>query len=257
MGKEPGTDWKTMHSETDSMLQSKITGSSKTIGIIGGMSWESTVLYYQAINRGMKAALGGLHSAKLLLLSVDFAEIEAMQHQGDWDGAGEVLNKAARSLQLGGADFIVIATNTMHKVADQVIAGVDLPLLHIVDPTAEALLAAGHKKVGLLGTGFTMSDDFYKGRMQAQHGIEMVVPDEQQQADVHRVIYEELCLGEIKDSSRQRYLEVVNSLAERGVTAVIMGCTEITLLIGQRDTDVPLFDTTAIHADAAVAMALR
>lgn len=229
---------------------------SKTIGIIGGMSWESTLLYYQAINQGTKQALGGLHSAKIILNSLDFAAIESLQHEGDWNGAGLIMNQAAKSIERAGADFIVIATNTMHKVADLTMQDVDLPLLHIVDPTAEALSNAGHKKVALLGTGFTMSDDFYKGRMQNQYGFDVLVPDEQDQAVVHKVIYEELCLGIIQRESRQAYIAVINKLKQRGAEAVILGCTEITLLINQTHTDIPLFDTTALHAKAAVERAL-
>lgn len=229
----------------------------KTLGIIGGMSWESTVLYYQLINRGIKRELGGLHSAKLLIYSVDFAEIEALQHAGDWDGAGEILNNVAKSLQAAGADLLLIATNTMHKVSAQTLAGIDLPLLHIVDPTAAAISEAGFDKVGLLGTGFTMADDFYKGRMQQQHGINVLVPNEADQSVVHRVIYDELCVGEIKDNSLSAYLEIIERLVEQGAQAVILGCTEITLLVKQQHTAVLLFDTTALHAEAAVTALLE
>ncbi len=228
----------------------------KTIGIIGGMSWESSALYYKAINQGVSESLGGLHSASLILYSVDFAQIETLQHAGDWDAAGRLLNQAAKSLQAAGADFLVIATNTMHKVADRVLDGIELPLLHIVDPTAEALLQAGHKRVGLLGTGFTMSDEFYKGRMQQKFGLDILVPDESDQAQVHRIIYEELCLGKIDAASRELYLQVIDRLRARGAEAVILGCTEITLLIDQPHTTMPFFDTTALHAAAAVARCL-
>ena len=221
------------------------------------MSWESTVLYYQLINRGIKRELGGLHSAQLLVYSVDFAEIEALQHAGDWDGAGHILNKVAKSLQKAGVDMLLIATNTMHKVSRQTLAGIDLPLLHIVDPTAVAIRAAGCEKVGLLGTGFTMADDFYKGRMQEQHGIDVLVPSEADQSVVHKIIYEELCLGEIKDSSLTAYLEIIERLVEQGAQAVILGCTEITLLVKQQHTAVRLFDTTALHAEAAVTALLQ
>lgn len=220
------------------------------------MSWESTVLYYQLINRGVKRELGGLHSARLLINSVDFAEIEALQHAGNWEEAGRVLNAAARSLQQGGADQLLIATNTMHKVADDIMQGIDLPLLHIVEPTADAIRAQGFQTIGLLGTGFTMSDTFYKGRMEEQHGLTVLVPDKDDQAAVHRIIYEELCLGEIKPASLAIYLAVIQRLQERGAEAVILGCTEITLLVQQAHTDLPLFDTTAIHAEAAVQAAL-
>lgn len=228
----------------------------KTIGIIGGMSWESSVLYYQAINRGVAESMGGLHSASLILYSVDFALIERLQHAGDWDAAGAVLNKAAASLQSAGADFLLIATNTMHKVADGILQGIEIPLLHIVDPTATALLQAGYRRVGLLGTGFTMSDEFYRGRMQEKFGLEVVVPEEDDQAQVHRIIYEELCLGKVDVDSRDVYLQVIDRLLARGAEAVILGCTEITLLVDQSHTQVPLFDTTALHAAAAVARSL-
>lgn len=230
--------------------------SSQSIGIIGGMSWESTQLYYQAVNKGIKQALGGFHSARVILNSVDFAAIESLQHKGDWDGAGEILNQAARSLELAGADFILIATNTMHKVAGETMQGVNLPLLHIVDPTAEALSGAGHKKIALLGTGFTMSDSFYKGRMQSHYDFDVLVPNEQDQAIIHKIIYEELCLGKIRVESRSAYLDIIDKLVAQGAEAVILGCTEITLLIDQSHTKVPLFDTTAIHAQAAVERAL-
>jgi len=229
----------------------------KTLGIIGGMSWESTVLYYQLINRGIKRELGGLHSAQLVIYSVDFAEIEALQHAGEWDAAGRALNDVAKSLQSAGADLLLIATNTMHKVSEQTLDGIDLPLVHIVDPTAAAIREAGFGKVGLLGTGFTMVDDFYKGRMQQQHGIEVLVPNEADQSLVHRVIYDELCLGEIKEASLSAYLEIIDRLIDQGAEAVILGCTEITLLVKQHHTAVRLFDTTALHAQAAVTALLQ
>lgn len=229
----------------------------KTLGIIGGMSWESTVLYYQLINRGIKRELGGLHSAQLVIYSVDFAEIEALQHAGEWDAAGQALNDVAKSLQSAGADLLLIATNTMHKVSEQTLDGIDLPLVHIVDPTAAAIREAGFGKVGLLGTGFTMVDDFYKGRMQQQHGIEVLVPNEADQSLVHRVIYDELCLGEIKEASLSAYLEIIDRLIDQGAEAVILGCTEITLLVKQHHTAVRLFDTTALHAQAAVTALLQ
>lgn len=230
--------------------------SSKSIGIIGGMSWESSLLYYKAINEGVKQSLGGLHGARVILNSLDFAEIEALQHAGDWSAAGQLMNEAALSLQKAGADFILIATNTMHKVASETMLNVELPLLHIVDPTAEAIIAKGHKKIGLLGTGFTMQDEFYKGRMQSTFGLEIITPDITDQAVVHRIIYEELCVGQIKSTSRAEYLAVIQRLADRGAEAVILGCTEITMLVKQTHTPVQLFDTTAIHAEAAVTLAL-
>jgi len=229
--------------------------NNKTIGIIGGMSWESSVLYYQAINNGVKEKLGGLHSANIIMYSLDFAPIESMQHAGDWQGAGEVLNQAAQSLQRAGADVILIATNTMHKIASQTMHGINLPLLHIVDPTANALIQAGYNKVGLLGTGFTMRDEFYKGRMKQKFNIDVVVPTTSEQNVVHNIIYQELCLGIINDNSRSKYIDVIDNLVDKGVDAIILGCTEITLLIQQEHTAIPLFDTTALHALAAVQFA--
>ncbi|MCE8021591.1 aspartate/glutamate racemase family protein [Halomonas sp. MCCC 1A11036] len=229
----------------------------KTIGLLGGMSWESTVSYYRALNEGVKAALGGFHSAKLCLYSVDFAEIERLQHAGDWDATAEILSRAARSVEAGGADFLLIGTNTMHKVAPQVAEAVSIPLLHIADATAQRLATDGIRRVGLLGTRFTMEQDFYKGRIAEGFGIEVLVPDEAQRDLVHEVIYTELCLGQVKETSRQRYLEIIQSLRERGAEAVILGCTEIALLVQQRHTEVPLYDTTAIHAEEAVKWALQ
>ena len=228
----------------------------KTIGLLGGMSWESTVSYYRALNEGVKAALGGLHSAKLCLYSVDFAEIERLQHAGDWDATAEILCRAARSVEAGGADFLLIGTNTMHKVAPQVAEAISIPLLHIADATAQRLAADGIRRVGLLGTRFTMEQDFYKERIAEGFGIEVLVPDEAQRDLVHEVIYHELCLGQVKETSRQRYLEIIESLREQGAEAVILGCTEIALLVQQSHTAVPLCDTTAIHAEEAVKWAL-
>lgn len=228
----------------------------KTIGLLGGMSWESTVSYYRALNEGVKAALGGFHSAKLCLYSVDFAEIERLQHAGDWDATAEILSQAARCVEAGGADFLLIGTNTMHKVAPEIEASISIPLLHIADATAKRLANDGIRRVGLLGTRFTMEQEFYKGRISEGFGIEVLVPNEAQRDLVHEVIYRELCLGEVKESSRQRYLEIIDSLHERGAEAVILGCTEIALLVQQRHTAVPLYDTTAIHAEEAVRWAL-
>lgn len=228
----------------------------KTIGLLGGMSWESTESYYRALNEGVKRALGGLHSARVAMVSVDFAEIEALQHQGRWEETGEILGEAARRIQAAGADFLLIATNTMHRVAPQVEAAIDIPLLHIADATAERLLDDGIRRVGLLGTRFTMEQDFYKGRLAERFGIEVLVPERAERERVHRVIYEELCLGRVEPASRADYVAIVEGLGERGAEAVILGCTEIALLIGQRDTRVPLYDTTAIHAASAVATAL-
>ena len=227
----------------------------KTIGLLGGMSWESTALYYKSINEGIKAKLGGLHSGKICLYSVNFEEIEKLQHQGNWDETAVILAKAAQSVEIGGADFLLICTNTMHKVASEIEATISIPILHIADATASRLLADGIKKVGLLGTRFTMEQDFYKSRLIDKFGIDVVVPNETDRTVVHDVIYNELCLGEIKASSRKQYVEIVNKLNEQGAEAVIMGCTEITLLIAQKDTHVPLYDTTAIHAEEAVKLA--
>lgn len=224
----------------------------KTIGLIGGMSWESTLSYYQKINQGVKDTLGGFHSAKICLYSVDFDEIEKLQHQGNWDKTAEILTNAAQSIQAGGADFFLICTNTMHKVAEQVEAAVDIPLVHIADATAIQLLADGIKKVGLLGTRFTMEQDFYKGRLTDKFGIEVVVPDELSQELIHKVIYQELCLGQIKEASRNQYLEIIDGLHQQGAEAVILGCTEIALLVQQEHTRVPLYDTTQTHANRAV-----
>ena len=227
----------------------------RCIGLIGGMSWESTVLYYQHINQGIKAALGGLHSAKLVLVSVDFAEIERLQHAGTWHEAGEILAQSAQSLQAAGAECVVLCTNTMHKLAQQIQAAVDIPLLHIGDATARAILNQDIGKVALLGTAFTMEQEFYRARLQA-HGLEVLLPDAAERADVHRIIYQELCLGEVKAESRARYVSIMLRLVEQGAEAIILGCTEIVMLVGEVDVGVPLFDTTAIHAEAAVAFAL-
>ena len=228
----------------------------KCIGLLGGMSWESTVSYYQALNRGVRAQLGGLHSARVLLNSVDFAAIERLQHAGDWPATARLLAAEARKLQDGGADFLLIGTNTMHKVAPEIEAAIDIPLLHIADATAAKLRADGITRVGLLGTRFTMEQDFYKGRLQERFGLAVLVPDEAGRERVHRIIYDELCLGEIRESSRAEYLAIIAGLAAAGAEAVILGCTEIALLVGDARAAVPLYDTTAIHAEAAVALAL-
>ncbi|MGE4532851.1 aspartate/glutamate racemase family protein [Halomonas sp.] len=227
----------------------------KTIGLIGGMSWESTQTYYRLINQGVKARLGGLHSARLVLYSVDFAEIEALQRRGDWAATTQILGEAARSLAAAGADFLVLCTNTMHKVAPQLEQAVDIPLLHIADATVNELHWQGVTRVGLLGTRFTMEQAFYRERLEAQ-GIEVLIPDAAQRERVHAVIYDELCRGEIRADSKADYLEIVASLAGQGAQGVILGCTEIGLLIHADDTEVPLFDTTAIHAEQAVEAAL-
>ena len=229
----------------------------KTIGLLGGMSWESTVGYYRAINEGVKEQLGGLHSAKIAMVSVDFEPIEKLQHAGDWDGTAKILVDAAKGVQAAGADFLLICTNTMHKVAPQIEQALDIPLLHIADATAEELLTKGIKKVGLLGTGFTMEQDFYKGRLSEKFGLEVVVPNQTDRDIVHRVIYEELCLGKIESDSKIEYLRIIDALAEQGAEAVILGCTEIGMLVQQQDTQVPLVDTTMIHAQKAIERALK
>ena len=227
----------------------------KTLGLIGGMSWESTVPYYRLINQVVAERLGGLHSARLLLYSVDFAQIERLQQMGDWDAAGEVLADAARALRAGGAELLVICTNTMHKVADAVEAASGLPLVHIADATAQAITSAGLQRVGLLGTRFTMEQRFYIERLE-RHGLEVLVPDDAQRDLVHRVIYDELCRGRIEAASREAYRDIIASLVERGAQGVILGCTEIGLLVQPEDASVPLFDTAALHARAAALAAL-
>lgn len=228
----------------------------KTIGMLGGMSWESSVSYYQALNQGVKHALGGLHSAKIVMNSVDFEEIEKLQHADDWEATAEILKQCAQSVEAAGADFLIICTNTMHIVAPEIEAAINIPVLHIADATAEKLVENGVSKVGLLGTGFTMEKDFYKGRLTEKFGIEVLVPDEEQRALVHKVIYDELCHGKINDESRKSYLAIINHLRDQGAQAVILGCTEIALLVAQDDTDVPLYDTTSIHAEQALSFAL-
>jgi len=228
----------------------------KTIGLIGGMSWESTVPYYRQINETIKAQLGGLHSAKLVLVSVDFHEVEALQRAGDWAAAGALMAQAAQSLAAAGADMVVLCTNTMHKVAHHIEAAVSLPLLHIADPTAVALKQAGVQRVGLLGTRFTMEQAFYRDRLIQRHGLQVITPDADQREWVHRIIYEELCLGTIRPESRQVYRQVMASLVAQGAQAIILGCTEISLLVSDQDSTVPLFDTTGLHARAAAMQAL-
>lgn len=228
----------------------------RTIGLIGGMSWESTLLYYRLINQLMAARLGGLHSAKLWLHSVDFAQIEELQRRGDWETAGHVLADAARRLETAGAESIVLCTNTMHIVADQVQRACGIPLLHIADATGEKVRARGITKTALLGTRFTMEKDFYAGRLRDRFGLEVITPDAPAREDVHRIIYDELCQGRILDASRRRYREVIASLCAEGAQAIIFGCTEISLLVSEADSPVPVFDTTAIHAEAAVEYAL-
>jgi aspartate racemase len=230
--------------------------AEKVIGLIGGMSWESSAEYYRLINEGVRDRLGGLHSARCLMWSFDFAEIEALQHAGRWDDATALLIEAARRLERGGADVVLICTNTMHRMAEAVQVAISLPLLHIADPTAERIRAAGLRRVGLLGTAFTMEQDFYKGRLAARHGLDVLVPEESDRVLVHRVIYDELVQGRIEPRSRQAYRDVIARLVARGAEAVILGCTEIMLLVRPEDSAVPLYDTTALHAEAAVDWAL-
>ncbi len=228
----------------------------KTIGMLGGKSWESTLTYYRLLNEGIKLRLGGLHSAQIYLFSVDFAEIEKLQHQNSWDELGLLLGNAAIRVEKGGADFLLICTNTMHKVAPQVATSLSIPILHIADATAVELRKQQIKRVGLLGTRFTMEQDFYKQRITNNFGIEVLIPDAPQRTLVHQVIYEELCLGVIREQSRQEFLKIIQHLSAEGAEGIILGCTEIGLLIGTHDTDIRLYDTTAIHAQAAVDFAL-
>ncbi len=228
----------------------------KTIGLIGGMSWESSIEYYRMINEEVKLRLGGVHSAQSLMFSVDFAEIEILQHNGQWEQAGIMLADAAQRLERGGADLIVLCTNTMHLVADVITAAVGIPLLHIADPTAAAIQTRGLRTIGLLGTRFTMEQPFYRDRLIKQHGLNVLIPDEHDRAEIHRIIYEELILGQIHTESRERYLAVIERLGAAGAEGIILGCTEIGLLIKPEHTTVPLFDTTYLHAVAAVEWAL-
>jgi len=229
----------------------------KTIGMIAGMSWESSLEYYRLVNEGVKARLGGLHSAKCVLVSVDFAEIEVLQRESRWDEATQAMIDVARQVQAGGADFLLICTNTMHKMAEQVQASIDIPLLHIADAAAKAIKARGLRKVGLLGTRFTMEENFYRGRLAEKYGLEVLIPDEKDRAIVHHVIYEELVLGKIVPASKLEYQRIIENLIQQGAEGIILGCTEIGLLVKDEDSRVPLFDTTSIHALAAVEMALK
>jgi aspartate racemase len=228
----------------------------KTIGLIGGMSWESSAEYYRMINEAVRRRLGGFHSARCLMFSVDFAEIEELQRSGRWEDAGNRLADAARRLERGGAELLVLCTNTMHRVADEVAAATEIPFLHIADPTADEIKARGITSVGLLATRYTMEQDFYRGRLSERHGLEVLVPDEPGRSLVHDVIYEELVLGRIEERSRAAYREIMTRLVERGAEAIILGCTEIELLVREDDATVPLFDTTRIHAERAVELAI-
>jgi len=229
----------------------------KTIGLLGGMSWESTELYYRWINEAVKRRLGGLHSAQIAMVSVDFAAIEELQHDDRWDEAGAILARSAQQVEAAGADFLLICTNTMHKVAPQIEAAINIPVLHIADATAERILAGNIKTVGLLGTNFTMEQNFYKGRLVDKYGLHVIVPAAEERQIVHRIIYEELVLGVVKEESRDEYLRIMQQMADSGAEGIIEGCTEIVMLVKQEHTGIPLFDTTAIHAEVAVTKALK
>lgn len=228
----------------------------RVIGLLGGMSWESTAEYYRLINQGVRRRLGRQHSAKVLMYSVDFEEIDRLQESGEWGRAGESLAADAQRLERGGADILVLCTNTMHKVAAAIEAAVSIPLIHIADATAEAIKEVGIRRVGLLGTRFTMEEDFYRGRLSEKHGLDVLVPDADERSLVDRVIYEELCQGAVLEGSRQAYVRIIERLAEEAAQGVILGCTEIGLLIKSEDSRLPVFDTTRIHAEQAVELAL-
>jgi len=229
----------------------------KTIGLLGGMSWESTELYYRLINEGIKAQLGGLHSARIAMVSVDFQEIEEMQHNGDWASAGQVLAKAAKQVEAAGADFLLICTNTMHKVVHQVQEAINIPILHLADATAKRIKTAGMNTIGLLGTNFTMEEDFYRGRLTEKYGLNVLIPPKSDREIVHSVIYDELCMGQVQDESRDKFLRIIKDLRDRGAEGIVEGCTEIVILVQQQHTNIPLFDTTSIHADEAVIEAIK
>ncbi|RLG41252.1 MAG: aspartate racemase [Thermoproteota archaeon] len=229
----------------------------KVIGLIGGMSWESTLEYYKIINELVKERLGGLHSAKILLYSVDFEEISELQHKGKWERLTEVMIDIAKRLEKAGAEFLLICTNTMHKMADDIQERISIPLLNIVDVTAQRIKELGLRKVGLLGTKFTMEDDFYKGRLARKHGINVLIPDKKERQVVHDIIYKELCLGIIKQSSREKIMKIIDNLVKKGAEGIILGCTELPLIIRQEDCEIPLLDTTRIHAEAAVEYAIQ
>jgi len=229
----------------------------KTIGMIGGMSWESSLEYYRIMNQAVKEKLGGFHSAPCILYSVDFDDVEKLQHQGDWESLTRLMIEAAQRVKKAGADFLVICTNTMHKMADEVQRAIQIPLLHIADVTAEAVKANGQSRVGLLGTKFTMEQDFYKGRLQEIHGIDVLIPEDKERQVIHDILYNELCLGEIKELSRGKFQSIIQNLVKQGAQGVILGCTEIPLIVSQEDYEIPLYDTTALHAKAAVDFALQ
>jgi aspartate racemase len=228
----------------------------KTIGLIGGMSWESTLEYYRIINEAVKEKLGGFHSAEMVLYSVDFAEVEALQHRGEWERAAVLLTAAARRVEAAGADFALLATNTMHRVFDEIQKGIRIPLLHIADVTGREIQARGLKRIGLLGTRFTMEQEFYKGKLAREFGIEVLIPDEAERQAIHGILYNELCLGAVKDASREVFRKIIGGLESRGAQGIVLGCTEIPLIVKQKDYGLPLFDTTDLHARAAVDLAL-
>jgi aspartate racemase len=238
-------------------ILSKKQFNMKTIGLIGGMSWESTIEYYRIVNETVRARAGGFHSAKILMLSVDFAEVERMQHEGRWDDAARFLAAAAQRLEAAGADFILLGTNTMHKVAVEIEQSIHIPFLHIADPTGAAIAAKGLQSIGLLATRFTMEEDFYKQRLADRFQLQVLTPESAEREMVHRVIYQELCLGKVLPGSKAKYLEVILRMMDRGAEGIVLGCTEIGLLVRQADVKVPLFDTTYIHAVAAVDYAMK
>ena len=229
----------------------------KTIGMIGGMSWESSLEYYRIMNQAVKEKLGGFHSAQCILYSVDFDDVEKLQHQGDWESLTRLMIEAAQRVKKAGADFLVICTNTMHKMADEVQRAIQIPLLHIADVTAGAVKANRQSRVGLLGTKFTMEQDFYKGRLKEMHGLDVLIPEDKERQVIHDILYNELCLGEIKELSREKFQSIIQNLVKRGAQGVILGCTEIPLIVRQEDYEIPLYDTTALHAQAAVDFALQ
>jgi aspartate racemase len=229
----------------------------KTIGLVGGMSWESTVEYYRIINEAVKEKLGGFHSAKIAMVSVDFADIETLQHRGEWDKAAVLLAEATLRVEAAGADFALLCTNTMHRVYDAVQKAVHIPLLHIADVTGREIKARGLARVGLLGTRFTMEQEFYRGKLARDYGLVVLIPDEEERQAIHTILYDELCLGEIKDASRDVFRKIIRGLEGRGAEGVILGCTEIPLIVNQKDSTLPLFDTTGLHARAAVDLALQ
>jgi len=234
----------------------KAEKAMKTIGLVGGMSWESTLEYYRVINQSTKERLGGFHSAKVVLYSVDFAEVESQQHEGRWDDLTRLMIDAAQRVERAGAEVLVICTNTMHKMADDVQGKIRIPILHIVDAAAEAIKSRSIKKVGLLGTRFTMEQDFYKQRLIRNHGLEVIIPEEKEREAIHHILYNELCLGEIKEPSKRTFRAIIAGLESRGAQGIILGCTEIPLLVSQEDYKIPIFDTTTLHAWAAVDFAL-